>query len=370
MQTVVITGGSAGIGRAVAEIYARRGCRIGLIARGEERLQDAVLALQDLGSPGVAAAAADVSEAAHLEATADRFEQELGPIEVWINAAMTTVYSPFVEMSAAEFERVTRVVYLGAVNGTRAALERMRPRRRGAIVNVGSGLAYRAIPLQSAYCGAKFAIRGFTEAIRSELIHDDLRISLSQVHLPGVNTPQFDWARNRMARKPQPAPPIYEPEVAARAIVEAADEGVRELFVGTSTLKVLVGNMVAPGMLDRMLAASAYDAQQSEQHEPGGRPDNLFAPLPGHQGAHGRFGDRAREQGVVVSSAALRGGAIAAGAVAFLVAGMVLGALSRGQQPARRRRDGPRPAGQSRRTVKALKHSGADQLGGSGTPWH
>ena len=257
MQTVVITGGSAGIGRAVAEIYAGRGDRIGLIARGEERLHEAAEALYELGSPTVESVPAAAAAAAVVGAAADRFEQELGPIDVWINAAMTTVYSPFIAMSAAEFERVTRVVYLGAGNGTRAALERMRPRRRGAIVNVGSGLAYRAIPLQSAYCGAKFAIRGLTEAIRAELIHDDLPIALSQVHLPGVNTPQFDWARNRMARKPQPAPPIYASELAARAIVRAADEGVRELFVGKSTLQVVLGNMAAPAVLDRMLAASA-----------------------------------------------------------------------------------------------------------------
>jgi short-subunit dehydrogenase len=245
---------------------------------------------------------------------------------------MTTVYSQFIEMSAAEYERVTRVVYLGAVNGTRAALKRMRPRRRGAIVNVGSGLAYRAIPLQSGYCGAKFAIRGFTEAVRAELIHDDLPISLSQVHLPGVNTPQFDWARNRLARKPQPAPPVYKPEVAARAIVEAADGGVRELFVGTSTLKLLLGNLAAPGLLDRMLAASAYDAQQSGEEEPGGRPDNLFTPVRGHQTAHGRFDRRAHERGVVVSSETLRGGAIAGGALIALTIGIGLGALLRGQR--------------------------------------
>ena len=338
MQTVVITGGSAGIGRAVAEIYARRGCRMGLIARGEDRLHAAAETLYERGSSKVEIAPADVAEAPEVEAAADRFEQTLGPIDVWINAAMTTVYSPFIEMSAAEYERVTRVVYLGAVNGTRAALERMRPRRRGAIVNVGSGLAYRAIPLQSAYCGAKFAIRGFTEAIRSELIHDDLAISLSQVHLPGVNTPQFDWARNRMARKPQPAPPIFAPEVAARAIVQAADEGVRELFVGRSTLKVFLGNIAVPGFLDRMLAASAYDAQQSDQDEPGGRPDNLFAPAPGHQAAHGRFDDRAHERGIVVSSGILRGGTIAGGALASLAIGMVLGALLRGSGSADRSR--------------------------------
>jgi short-subunit dehydrogenase len=332
MQTVVITGGSAGIGRAVAESYARRGCRIGLISRGEERLEDAALALHGLGAQGVEVVPTDVAEAVEVEAAADRFEQTLGPIDVWINAAMTTVYSPFIEMSAAEYERVTRVVYLGAVNGTRAALKRMRPRRRGAIVNVGSGLAYRAIPLQSAYCGAKFAIRGFTEAIRAELIHDGVPISLSQVHLPGVNTPQFDWARNRMAHRPQPAPPIYEPEVAARAIVQAADDGVRELFVGTSTLKVLLGNMAAPGLLDRVLAASAYDAQQTGEEEPGGRPDNLFAPAPGRQAAHGRFNDRARAQGVVVSSGTLRGGAIAGGALISLAIGIALGALLRGQR--------------------------------------
>jgi short-subunit dehydrogenase len=327
MQTVVITGGSAGIGRAVAEIYAGRGDQVGLIARGEERLHHAADALYALGSSKVEIVPVDVVEDADVEAAAERFEQTLGPIDVWINAAMSTVYAPFVEMSAAEYERVTRVVYLGAVNGTRAALQRMRRRRRGAIVNVGSGLAYRAIPLQSAYCGAKFAIRGFTEAIRAELIHDDLPISLSEVHLPGINTPQFDWARNRMVCKPQPAPPIYEPEVAARAIVEAADRGVRELFVGTSTLKVLLGNMAIPGVLDRLLAASAYAAQQSGEDEPGDRLDNLFAPVPGHQAAHGRFGRKARTRGVVVRSGILRGGAIAGGALIALTVGVGLGAM-------------------------------------------
>ena len=332
MQTVVITGGSAGIGRAVAEIYAGRGDRVGLIARGEARLHEAADALQALGSSKAEIVPVDVVEDAEVDMAAEHFEQTLGPIDVWINAAMTTVYAPFVEMSAPEYERVTRVVYLGAVNGTRAALQRMRPRQRGAIVNVGSGLAYRAIPLQSAYCGAKFAIRGFTEAIRAELIHDDLPISLSEVHLPGINTPQFDWARNRMARKPQPAPPIYEPEVAARAIVEAADRGVRELFVGTSTLKVLLGNMAMPGLLDRLLAASAYDAQQSREDEPGGRPNNLFAPVPGHQGAQGRFARRARARGLVVRSGTLRGGAIGGGALIALAIGVGLGALLRHQR--------------------------------------
>jgi hypothetical protein len=224
------------------------------------------------------------------------------------------------------------VVYLGVVNGTRAALQRMRPRRRGAIVNVGSGLAYHAIPLQSAYCGAKFAIRGFTEAIRAELIHDEVPISLSMVHLPGVNTPQFDWARNRLARKPQPAPPVYEPEVAARAIVKAADEGVRELFVGTSTLQLFLGSVVAPGFLERMMAASAYDAQQSAEPERGGRPDNLFEPAPGHHSAHGRFDDRARRRGLVVSSTTLRRGTVAGGALLTLLVGVWLGALLRGRR--------------------------------------
>ncbi|HEX5796659.1 MAG TPA: SDR family oxidoreductase [Geminicoccaceae bacterium] len=329
MQTVVITGGSAGIGRAVAEIYAGRGCRIGLIARGEERLEDAAAELSGRGAAQVATVSADVAEASEVEAAAERLERELGPIDVWINDAMTTVYAPFVEMSAAEFERVTRVVYLGFVNGTRAALLRMRPRRRGAIVNVGSGLAYHAIPLQSAYCGAKFAIRGFTEAIRSELIHDEMPISLSMVHLPGVNTPQFDWARNRLAQKPQPAPPVYEPEVAARAIVKAADEGVRELFVGKSTLQLFLGSIVAPGFLDRMMAASAYDAQQSGEPERGGRPDNLFEPVPGHHSAHGRFDDPARTRGLVVSSTALRRGTVAGGALLTLLVGVGLGALLR-----------------------------------------
>jgi short-subunit dehydrogenase len=333
MRTVVITGGSAGIGRAVAEIYARRGWRIGLIARGEERLEAAGQALQNLGAPKVAIISADVAEASAVELAADRFEQELGPIDVWVNDAMTTVYAPFLELSADEFERVTRVVYLGAVNGTRAAMRRMRGRRTGAIVNVGSGLAYHAIPLQSAYCGAKFAIRGFTEALRAELIHDQLPISLSMVHLPGVNTPQFDWARNRLERKPQPAPPVYQPEVAARAIVKAADEGVRELFVGKSTLQLFLGSIVAPGFLERVMAASAYDAQQSAEEEGGGRPDNLFAPAPGHHAAHGRFDDRARAQGLVVSSKTLRRGTFAGGALLMLLTGACLGALMRSAAP-------------------------------------
>jgi short-subunit dehydrogenase len=341
MRTVVITGGSAGIGLAVAEIYARRGWAIGVIARGEERLEAAAQALENLGAAKVAIVSADVAEASEVEAAADRCEQELGPIDVWVNDAMTTVYAPFLEMSAEEFERVTRVVYLGAVNGTRAALRRMRPRRTGAIVNVGSGLAYHAIPLQSAYCGAKFAMRGFTEALRAELVHDQLPISLSMVQLPGVNTPQFDWARNRLEHKPQPAPPVYQPEVAARAIVKAADEGLRELFVGKSTLQLFLGSIVAPGFLERIMAASAYDAQQSAEEEDGTRPDNLFAPAPGHHGAHGRFDDRARARGLVVNSRTLRGGTFAGGALLTLLIGVCLGALLR--RPAALTLTPPRP---------------------------
>jgi len=331
MQTVTITGGSAGIGRAVAEIYARRGCRIGLIARGEEGLEAAAADLRGLGAAQVATASVDVAEASQVEPAAARFEQELGPLDVWVNDAMTTVYAPFIEMEAEEFERVTRVVYLGAVNGTRAALQRMRPRRAGAIVNVGSGLAYQSIPLQSAYCGAKFAIRGFTESVRAELKHDRLPISLSMVHLPGVNTPQFDWARNKLEHEPQPAPPIYQPEVAARAIVKAADEGVRELFVGKSTLQLFLGSIMAPGFMERMMAASAYDAQQSdEQHQ--SRPDNLFTPTMAHHTAHGRFDDRARSRGVVMSSTTLRRGTVAGGALMTFLIGACVGALLGGRE--------------------------------------
>ncbi|HEX6143254.1 MAG TPA: SDR family oxidoreductase [Geminicoccaceae bacterium] len=320
-KVVVITGASAGVGRATARAFGRLGWSVGLIARGRDGLEAARREIAGRGGRA-ACTLADVADADALDAAADQLARELGPIRVWINDAMITAYSPFEAMRPDEFRRITEVCYLGQVNGTRAALRHMRPRDRGTIVNVGSGLAYRAIPLQSAYCGAKFAARGFTDALRSELIRDGSRIRLSMVHLPGLNTPQFDMGLNRLPMRPQPAPPVYQPEVAARAIVRAAYEAPRELWVGTPVLKLIAGQAVAPGYVDEKLADAAFEGQQSEVPEPGGRPNNLFGPIPGDQGAHGRYDDRAHDRALVIDPDRLR--RAAAGAVAAGVAGLAV----------------------------------------------
>src|SRR5690606_29668264 len=227
------------------------------------------------------------------DAAAEQVETRFGPIDTWINAAMVTVFSPVSEMTAEEFRRVTEVTYLGTVHGTMAALKRMRQRDCGTIVQVGSALSYRAIPLQSAYCGAKFAIRGFTDALRSELLHDGSRIRLSMVQLPGLNTPQFEWARNHLPQRPRPVAPVYQPEVAARAVVRAAEEAPRELWIGGSSIRAILGGMALPGLLDHLLARKAYGGQQTD--EPAlSRPDNLEASFPGAHRAHGRFGRGAK----------------------------------------------------------------------------
>lgn len=293
-RTVVVTGASAGVGRAVARRFAEDGANVGLIARDPERLRTAAREIGRDGGKGLACPA-DVADAAAVEAAAERIEAELGPIDVWINGAMATIFSPFDEITPDEFRRATEVTYLGAVHGTMAALKRMRPRDAGVIVQVGSALAYRSIPLQSAYCGAKHAIVGFTDSLRSELIHDGSRIRLVVVHLPAVNTPQFDWARSRMKTRPQPMPPIYQPEVAAEAIHYASRRSERELWLGWSAIKAIVGQRVAPGLLDRFLAREGYDGQLSDEPAPEDRPDNLFEPVPGAYGAHGRFDDRSRD---------------------------------------------------------------------------
>ena len=276
----MITGGTAGVGRAVGDLYARRRWRVGLIARGTERLDQASQALRSLGAEQTASVSADVADAAAVERAADIIEQELGPIAVWINCAMVTIYASFSAIEPSEFERVTRVVYLGAVNGTRAALTRMRGRGSGAIVCVGSALAYRSIPLQSAYCGAKFALRGFLELLRSELLHDEVPVSISMVQLPGVNTPQFDWGRNKLKHRPRPAGAPCQPEVAARAVARAADEGVRELIVGRSSAEVLLGNMTMPAVLDRIFARSGYSGQQTKEPADPGVPTICSPPRP------------------------------------------------------------------------------------------
>ncbi|MGP1395444.1 MAG: SDR family oxidoreductase [Inquilinaceae bacterium] len=324
---VAITGGTAGVGRAVAEAYARQGWGVAVLARGADGLRATADEIARLGGTPLAIEA-DVADADAIGRAARHIEDTLGPISVWVNNAMITAFSPFVDVAPAEFERITQVVYLGVVNGTRAALTAMRPRDRGAIVNVGSGLAYRSVPLQTAYCGAKFAIRGFTDALRSELIHDRSAITLSVILLPAINTPQFDWGLNRLPRKPQPAPPIYQPEVAAKAVMRAARDGTREMVVGGSVLKLLVGTAVAPGWLDRKMADTAYDAQQSDQPEPGDRPNNVFTPLAGDAGAHGRFDDRAADDGLIVSARRLRVATMAAATLAgviLFVAGWIVG---------------------------------------------
>jgi short-subunit dehydrogenase len=290
-QVAVVTGGSAGIGRAAALAFARAGFAVALVARDPHRLQQAALQLRAVGGRA-AVFAADVADAGRIDAIAEEVEQSLGPIEVWVNNAMATIFARFDEVTAAEFARVTEVTYLGAVNGTRAALRRMKPRDRGTVVQVGSALAYRSIPLQSAYCGAKSGIRGFSDAVRAELIHDRSRVRITMVQLSAFNTPQFDWARSRLPRKLQPVPPIFQPELAAEAILWAATRDRRELWVGWPAIKAILSSRLVPGLGDRLAAHQAWDEQETDRSARA-RPDNLFEPVPGEFGAHGRFDDRA-----------------------------------------------------------------------------
>ncbi|HEY0206754.1 MAG TPA: SDR family oxidoreductase [Acetobacteraceae bacterium] len=290
-KIVVITGAGAGVGRAAATEFARCGCDLALLSRDPERLEHAAAELRRFGVRALPVPT-DVADADAVEAAADRVEQELGPIDVWVNVAMATVFAPVSKLTAAEVKRGTEVTYLGQVHGMMAALKRMRPRNQGSIVNVGSALAYRSVPLQSIYCGAKFAIRGFTDSLRSELIHDGCKVTLTMVDLPAVNTPQFDWARNKMGRKAQPVPPIYQPEVPARAIVFGAFHPRRDIWVGFPTVKAILANRIAPGLIDRYLAKAGYRGQLADAAEPADAPDNLFHPVPGAYGAHGRFDNR------------------------------------------------------------------------------
>jgi len=291
-KVVVVTGASAGVGRAVVREFAREGASIGLIARGRDRLESAKHDVEEAGGKAIAISA-DVADAKAIDQAADRVEQELGPIDVWVNDAMTTIFAPVDKITPEEFKRTTEVTYLGFVYGTMAALKRMKPRNRGAIVQVGSALAYRSIPLQSAYCGAKHAIVGFTDSLRSELIHDGSDIHLTVVHLPAMNTPQFSWCRTRLPRQPQPVPPIFQPEVAARAIVWAASHRRREIFVGWPTVKAIYGQDIAPGYADRYLAKDGYSGQEAAEPVPSNRPDNLFEPVDANFSAHGIFDNRA-----------------------------------------------------------------------------
>ncbi len=285
---VVITGASAGLGRSIAREFAHHGARIGLIARGKEGLEGAKREVEDLGGEALILEA-DVSDPAQIEEAARQVEEKFGPITIWINNAMNSVFSPLKEITPEEFKRVTEVTYLGQVYGTMAALKRMIPRDKGTIILVGSALAYRGIPLQSAYCGAKHGILGFFESLRCELIHDKSNIKLNMVQLPAMNTTQFGFVKSRLPNKPRPMGRIYEPEVAAKAVYYAAYHGDRETYVGYPTWQTIIGNKVIPGVLDNYLANIGYDGQQTEEPEDPNRTNNLWEPIPGDHGAHGTF---------------------------------------------------------------------------------
>ena len=293
-HVVVVTGASAGVGRATVREFAARGARIGLIARGRAGLEGARRDVERAG--GVALVLPlDVSDPAAVEAAAERVERELGPIDVWVNNAMLSVFAPVKSMQAEEYKRVTDVTYLGYVYGTLAALRRMVPRDRGVIVQVGSALAYRGIPLQSAYCAAKHAIQGFMDSLRCELLHDGSHVRVVMVQMPALNTPQFGWVKSRLPRRAQPVPPIFQPDVAARAIVWAADHADREVWVGGPTVTAIVGNALVPRLADAYLARTGFDAQQTDGAPPPDRRDNLWAPVDDatDHGAHGDFDARA-----------------------------------------------------------------------------
>ena len=290
VQVVMITGASAGVGRATAVAFARRGARIGLLARGRAGLEGALRDVRAAGGEGVVLEA-DVADSDAIEAAAARLESTFGPIDVWVNNAMASVFAPVVEVTPAEFKRVTEVTYLGIVHGTLAALRRMRPRNRGSIVQVGSALAYRGIPLQAAYCAAKHAVQGFCDSLRVELMHEGSAIRMTMVQLPALNTPQFEWVKSRLPNRAQPVPPIFQPEVAADAIVWASEHDRRELYVGMPTVAAIVGNKAAPWVADWYLARNGFAAQQTDEPEAPDRPDNLWSPVDGDTdfGAHGRF---------------------------------------------------------------------------------
>jgi NAD(P)-dependent dehydrogenase (short-subunit alcohol dehydrogenase family) len=294
----LVTGASAGVGRATVRRLAADGYDVALVARGREGLEATRTEVERLGRRALAIPT-DVADEAQEEA-AERTESALGPIDVWVNNAMTTVFSPFMEIEPEEFRRATEVTYLGVVWGTRAALGRMMPRDRGSIVLAGSALAYRGIPLQSAYCGSKHAIKGFFESVRSELLHEGSKVRMSLVDLPALNTPQFDHCRTRLPKQPRPVPPIYQPEVAADAIAWTARTGEREVYVGAPTWRTIWGERIAPGIGDRFLAKNGYSGQQADEPVNGDRPDNLFAPVEGDHGAHGRFEEGSRRRSTLL----------------------------------------------------------------------
>ncbi len=326
-RVVVITGASAGVGRATAVAFAARGARVGLLARGRAGLEGARRAVEAAGGMALIVPT-DVADAEAVEAAADRVEREFGPIDVWVNNAMASVFSPVKETTAADFKRVTDVTYLGTVHGSLAALRRMLPRDRGTIIQVGSALAYRGIPLQAAYCGAKHATQGFCDSLRTELLHDGSNVRLTMVQLPALNTPQFGWVKSRLPNKAQPVPPIYQPELAAGAIVWAADHARREILVGRPTVKAVIGNRLAPWYADRVLARMGYRSQQTDMPRDPDRPDNLHAPVDDERdyGAHGTFDDRATAHSPQLWAETHRSATLAAGGV---VVGLAVAGIAR-----------------------------------------
>src|SRR5437870_3301641 len=294
IETVVITGASAGVGRATALEFAKKGARVALLARGRDGLEAARKEVEELGGRALVVIV-DVAHADQVEAAATQIEAELGEIDIWINNAMVSVFSPIKEMTPEEFRRVTEVTYLGCVHGTLAALKRMLPRDRGVIVQIGSALAYRSIPLQSAYCAAKHAVQGFCDSLRCELLHDKSNVRLTMVQLPALNTPQFGWVKSRLPRRAQPVPPIFQPEVAAEAIYFAAHDPRREFYVGAPSVAVITVNKFAPALLDHYLARTGHDSQQHDGPEDPNRAHNLWQPVLGDHGAHGAFDARAKD---------------------------------------------------------------------------
>ena len=320
-EVVVITGASAGVGRATARKFAKHGAWVALLARGKDGLEAARKEVEELGGKALAIPV-DVANPDEVEAAAAKIEIDLGKIDIWINNAMTSVFSPIKEMLPEEFRRVTEVTYLGCVYGTLAALNRMLPRDRGVIVQVGSALAYRGIPLQAAYCAAKHAIQGFCDSLRCELIHDNSNVCVTMLQMPALNTPQFGWVKSRLPRKAQPVPPIFQPEVAAEAIYFAAHNPRREFYVGLPSLKAIVANRIAPGLLDRILARTGYESQQYDGPEDPNRPNNLWEPVPGDHGAHGEFDARAKTFSPQLWSSEHRSW-LAIGAIALVASGLV-----------------------------------------------
>jgi NAD(P)-dependent dehydrogenase (short-subunit alcohol dehydrogenase family) len=330
-EVVVITGASAGVGRATARAFARDGACVALLARGRDGLEGARRDVEAAGGRALVLST-DVADHEAVEAAAEATERAFGPIDVWVNNAMTSVFSPVHEMTAEEFKRVTEVTYLGVVYGTLAALRRMRPRDRGHIVQVGSALAYRGIPLQAAYCGAKHAVQGFMDSLRTELLHARSGVRLTMVQMPALNTPQFDWVKSRLPHKAQPVPPIFQPEVAADAIHWAAHHDRREMYVGLPTVVAIIGNKLAPWLGDRYLARTGFASQQTDEPADPNRPDNLWKPVPGDHGAHGRFDARAAAWSWQLSADKHRGW-LAAAAAGLLALGWAVhraGAPGRG----------------------------------------